>query len=44
MRDRYINTMEPPASTLVVVQGLAQEDFMLEVEAIASLPPIDRGP
>ena len=38
VRDQYVNTEAPPASTLVVVQGLAQEDFLLEVEAIASLP------
>jgi enamine deaminase RidA (YjgF/YER057c/UK114 family) len=38
VRDQYVNTQTPPASTLVVVRGLAQGDFLLEVEAIASLP------
>ena len=38
VRDRYVNAETPPASTLVEVRGLAQEEFMLEVEAIASLP------
>lgn len=38
IRDLYINTQSPPASTLLEVRGLAQEDFMLEIEAIASLP------
>jgi enamine deaminase RidA (YjgF/YER057c/UK114 family) len=38
IRDRYVNTEAPPASTLVEVKGLAQEEFLLEVEAIASLP------
>lgn len=38
VRDRYINTQAPPASTLLVVQSLAQEGFLLEIEAIASLP------
>jgi enamine deaminase RidA (YjgF/YER057c/UK114 family) len=38
VRDRYINTDAPPASTLVEVRGLAMDDFLLEVEAIANLP------
>lgn len=38
VRDTYVNTQTPPASTLVVVAGLAQEEFMLEVEAVACLP------
>ena len=37
VRDRFVNTQTPPASTLVLVSGLAQPDFLLEVEAIASL-------
>lgn len=37
VRDQYVNTAAPPASTLVMVGGLAQEDFLLEVEAIASV-------
>ena len=38
VRDGYVNTAAPPASTLVVVSGLAREEFLLEVEAIASIP------
>jgi enamine deaminase RidA (YjgF/YER057c/UK114 family) len=38
VRDQYVNTEAPPASTLVVVQSLFQEEFLLEIEAIASLP------
>lgn len=38
VRDTYVNTQAPPASTLLIVSGLAQEDLMLEVEAMACLP------
>jgi reactive intermediate/imine deaminase len=38
IRDRYVNTEAPPASTAVEVRSLVQEEFLLEVEAIASLP------
>ena len=38
IRDQYINTATPPASTLLIVQGLARAEFLLEVEAIARLP------
>lgn len=38
VRDRFVNTQAPPASTLVEVRGLAQDDFLLEIEAIACLP------
>ena len=38
VRDRYVNTHHPPASTLVEVRKLAREDFLIEVEAVAHLP------
>jgi enamine deaminase RidA (YjgF/YER057c/UK114 family) len=38
VRDRYVNTAAPPASTLVEVTGLFREDVLLEVEAIAAVP------
>jgi enamine deaminase RidA (YjgF/YER057c/UK114 family) len=38
VRDRYINTQQPPASTAVEVRRLANEAFLLEIEAVASLP------
>jgi enamine deaminase RidA (YjgF/YER057c/UK114 family) len=34
-RNGYINTENPPASTLVVVKQLVREEYLLEVEAIA---------
>ncbi|HKQ75493.1 MAG TPA: RidA family protein [Blastocatellia bacterium] len=35
LRNGYINTENPPASTLVVVKQLVNEEYLLEVEAIA---------
>jgi enamine deaminase RidA (YjgF/YER057c/UK114 family) len=35
IRNNYINTESPPASTLVVVKQLVHEEYLLEVEAIA---------
>jgi enamine deaminase RidA (YjgF/YER057c/UK114 family) len=35
VRDRYINTANPPASTAVKVAGLFREGLLLEVEAVA---------
>ena len=35
MRNSYINTENPPASTLVMVKQLVREEFLIEVEAIA---------
>ena len=37
VRDRYVNTAAPPASTLVQVSRLARDEFLLEVEAIAAV-------
>jgi len=38
VRDRYVNTRTPPTSTLVEVRSLARDEFLLEVEAVASIP------
>lgn len=38
VRDRYVNTRNPPASTLVEVRKLAREELLIEIEAIAQLP------
>ncbi len=35
VRDRYVNTENPPASTLVQVSKLFREEFLLEIEVIA---------
>lgn len=38
VRNMYINKSAPPASTLVGVASLFQEDYLLEVEAVAVIP------
>jgi reactive intermediate/imine deaminase len=35
IRDEYVNTERPPASTLVEVSGLFRDDVLIEVEAVA---------
>jgi enamine deaminase RidA (YjgF/YER057c/UK114 family) len=35
VRDQYINTQQPPASTAVEVRRLVQDDLLIEVEAVA---------
>lgn len=35
VRDRYVNTATPPASTLVEVSDLFRDEFLLEIEATA---------
>jgi enamine deaminase RidA (YjgF/YER057c/UK114 family) len=39
VRDKYVNTVSPPASTTVGVPQLARPGALFEVEAIAILPP-----
>lgn len=38
VRDKFINTANPPASTAVEVKRLFREPFLIEVEAIAVVP------
>ena len=38
VRNNYINTVNPPASTLVEVRRLADEEFLIEIEAVAHIP------
>jgi enamine deaminase RidA (YjgF/YER057c/UK114 family) len=43
VRDQYVNTRQPPASTAVEVRRLVRDDLLIEVEAvavIASFQPI----
>lgn len=35
VRSRHVSKDNPPASTLIGVQALAREDFLVEIEAIA---------
>ena len=35
IRDEYVNTSQPPASTLVEVSGLFRDDVLIEIEAVA---------
>ncbi len=35
VRNTYLGSTPPPASTLVVVAGLAQPEYLLEIEAVA---------
>jgi enamine deaminase RidA (YjgF/YER057c/UK114 family) len=38
VRDRFVNTAAPPASTAVAISALARPGALLEVEAIAVVP------
>jgi enamine deaminase RidA (YjgF/YER057c/UK114 family) len=38
VRDEYLDTSRPPASTLVEVSGLFRDDVLLEIEAVAIVP------
>jgi enamine deaminase RidA (YjgF/YER057c/UK114 family) len=38
VRDRYVNTKAPPASTAVEISKLARDGALFEIEAIAVVP------
>jgi len=42
VRDRWINTANPPASALIGVAALFHRDVMVEVDAVAVLPLTDK--
>jgi enamine deaminase RidA (YjgF/YER057c/UK114 family) len=37
IRDQYINTQQPPASTAVEVRRPVRDDLLIEVEAVAAI-------
>jgi len=39
VKQQYVNKLAPPASTTVGVPQLTREDALIEVEAVAALPP-----
>jgi 2-iminobutanoate/2-iminopropanoate deaminase len=43
VRDRYVAD-PPPASTLMIVSGFAQEVYKVEVEVVAAAPPLKPSP
>jgi len=38
IRNQYINTAQPPASSAVEVRKLFREDVLIEIEAVAAIP------
>ncbi len=43
VRDRYIDTAAPPASTTIAISNLARPGALLEVELVAVVPAQGRG-
>jgi enamine deaminase RidA (YjgF/YER057c/UK114 family) len=38
VRDKYVNTAAPPASTTIEVRRLFRDEFLVEVEALVAVP------
>lgn len=38
VRDKYVDTENPPASSMVEVRKLVREEFLIEIDAVAMLP------
>ena len=43
VRDSYLADRDRPASTTIAISGLAREGALLEIEAVAVLPPAARS-
>ena len=43
VRDSYLADKNRPASTTIAISGLAREGALLEIEAVAVLPPAERA-
>ncbi len=43
VRDRYLPADNRPASTTIAISGLAREGALIEIEAVAALPPATRS-
>jgi reactive intermediate/imine deaminase len=41
IRDQYVDTRQPPASTAVEVRRLFREDALIEIEAVAVIVPTE---
>jgi enamine deaminase RidA (YjgF/YER057c/UK114 family) len=41
VREQYVNTRQPPASTAVEVRRLFREDALIEIEAVAVIAPTE---
>jgi enamine deaminase RidA (YjgF/YER057c/UK114 family) len=35
VRDKYVDTANPPAATVIIVRGLFLPEFLVEIEAVA---------
>ena len=44
VRDELYSSSSPPTSTLLVISGLANPDYLVEIEAIAVVDDFETGP
>lgn len=44
VRDEFVDTRKPPASTVVQIAALYRPELLLEVDAFALVPPTAAGP